>query len=188
MQVLMYQGHHSLPFWSSSEQPVAEFNKDEMKDLLYERSDEKELFSESWTWDILDALSQLEYDFLAHVSVGVDMDNHLWTHYKRFWIQFSDLAKKQDKSGLPLIVDPFDNTVQVVSVWQDDNGTYTPYDFLTKEQRGKFYNHGRKSFGVDFWKRFFVESFAETKTELEKKHQKLLNEASDVKSILDLFK
>lgn len=171
MKVALYPHHHALPFWHSPEQPKIIFDPAVMADWTHtfeewDKDQGKHVkktvpLKDHWMWPVLMGLHSLDIpSAMAHVSVYFNKKTRTFELPKRKWVQISTLPQKTNTQGIPVVVSK--GKVTVEHMWGGDNGTYTPYQLLSKETV-----EGEQT--PEFWTNFFLTQLRETKKKITEK-------------------
>ncbi len=150
MQVLMYDHHHSLPFWHEPTQPISVFNSEDMQNYI--NSEDEKTLKSSQNWVILEALSELPYNLCAHISIFIDPELKTWECPKRVWVQISTPPEEVLPSGIPLINKG--NGIQIMKIWDEHAN---PYELIPQNLWSKV------KYDKEFWKKFFTDQINEVK-------------------------
>lgn len=152
MLIALHRTHHTLPFWHNPQQAKEVFDPERHGQRELTFRDGPVPVKETWIWPLLKGLHDVEMPVMAHVSAFCNCgDEGTWHFPKRIWVQITTLPTEKDDQGVPVTIRGEERTVK--GLWGYDNGTYTPYEFLDKENQ-KF---DKSKHTAEFWRNFFVE-------------------------------
>lgn len=152
MEIALYGGHHSLPFWHNPQQPKEMFEPRRHKKRKLFFAGTPQIACESMLWPILMGMYAIELPLvMGHISAFC-RHRGKWHFPKRIWVQITTLPPGRNAHGIPIVV--HDGEVMVKHLWGGDNKTYTPYQFL-----------GQKAVAGEetalFWQHFFEQKLIE---------------------------
>lgn len=155
MKVALYCSHHSLPFWHSPKNPYMLFDPTAIEDWTFDSRGNVLPAEQHSVMPILKGLLALDLPgVMAHVSIIFDPHENTVEYSKRCWVQITTEPEEFDNDDLPVVVRA--KEVLVTHLWGGDNGTYTPYQLLSKE----------KVTGEDtpeFWTEWFIAQLRQAK-------------------------
>lgn len=177
MKIALYEDHHGLPFWGGKKQPKELFDPTVHATRILTINKESQQVSENWIWPILMGIHAIEIPILAHVSAFCScIGGDRWHFPKRVWVQFTTLPEAS-VDGIPLI---FEGTsVKVKCLWIIDNGTYNPYDFLSKDD-------GEEAKTEIFWQGYFEGELRAKKESVLESARAALREAEELEKLFSV--
>jgi len=155
MKVLFYKWHNLLPFSTDPFQPTCVFDPDLMANYT---NDNDKKFCDTNLWSGLLALTEINSDLIAHVSVNINNNESSWS-VNRFWLEISTPATVYE-NGIPLIVD---STKKVTVESEGDFFTnmkvyeYDKTSLLSSDERLNFWKYYFQKMMENNKKRFIAE-------------------------------